>query len=158
MTALQPTDATPATVAGRGGERIGWSDEILPTERTVKFNETEFAVPEAAGPDCIREIRALMRTRHPDVVWPLEYRTLAADEIPLSPPTAAPPSPSPCIRRRSCPTRASSPTSRPCSAIIAAGRTGASTTRIGGRSSPRSIRSGSASRPSDGVSIRADVS
>jgi FAD/FMN-containing dehydrogenase len=26
-----------------------------------------------------------MRTRHPDVVWPLEYRTLAADEIPLSP-------------------------------------------------------------------------
>jgi FAD/FMN-containing dehydrogenase len=26
-----------------------------------------------------------MRRRHPDVVWPVEYRTLAADEIPLSP-------------------------------------------------------------------------
>src|SRR4029453_3409833 len=55
------------------------------TERTVKFNETEFPVPETTGPDCIRELRALMRTRHPDVAWPLEYRTLAADEIPLSP-------------------------------------------------------------------------
>jgi FAD/FMN-containing dehydrogenase len=45
----------------------------------------EFSVPEAAGPDCIREIRDLMRSRHPEVAWPLEYRTLAADEIPLSP-------------------------------------------------------------------------
>jgi FAD/FMN-containing dehydrogenase len=85
MKALHPTEASPASVAGRGGERIGWSDEVLPTERTVKFNEMEFAVPEGAGPDCIREIRALMRARHPDVAWPLEYRTLAADEIPLSP-------------------------------------------------------------------------
>jgi len=85
MKALQPTEAVPAAVAGREGERIGWSDEIFPSERSVKFNETEFAVPEAAGPDCLREIRELMRTRHPDVAWPLEYRTLAADEIPLSP-------------------------------------------------------------------------
>lgn len=85
MKALHPTDALPAAAAGREGERVGWSDEIFPSERTVKFNETEFAVPEAAGPDCLREIRALMRTGHPDVVWPLEYRTLADDEIPLSP-------------------------------------------------------------------------
>ena len=85
MKALHPTDAAPSAVAGRPSERIGWCDEILPTERTVKFNEMEFAVPEAAGPDCIREIRALMRARHPDVVWPIEYRTLAPDDIPLSP-------------------------------------------------------------------------
>jgi FAD/FMN-containing dehydrogenase len=85
MKALQPTEAVPASVAGRENERIGWSDEIFPSERNVKFNETEFAVPEAAGPDCLREIRDLMRKRHPDVAWPLEYRTLAADEIPLSP-------------------------------------------------------------------------
>ena len=85
MKALHPTEALPASVAGQPGERIGWSDEIFPTERTVKFNEMEFAVPEAAGPDCLREIRALMRARHPDVAWPIEYRTLAADDIPLSP-------------------------------------------------------------------------
>jgi FAD/FMN-containing dehydrogenase len=85
MKALHPTTGEPASVVGRPGERIGWSDEILPTERTVRFNEMEFAVPEAAGPDCVREIRALMRARHGDVAWPIEYRTLAADEIPLSP-------------------------------------------------------------------------
>jgi FAD/FMN-containing dehydrogenase len=85
MKALHPTEAAPESMAGQPGERIGWSDEILPSERNVKFNEMEFAVPEATGADCIREIRGLMRTRHPEVAWPLEYRTLAADEIPLSP-------------------------------------------------------------------------
>lgn len=85
MKALHPTEAAPESVAGREGERIGWSDEIFPSERNNKFNETEFALPAAAGPDCIREIRALMQTRHQDVQWPIEYRTLAADEIPLSP-------------------------------------------------------------------------
>ncbi|HKZ06659.1 MAG TPA: D-arabinono-1,4-lactone oxidase [Methylomirabilota bacterium] len=85
MKALEPTEALPASVVGRPGERIGWSDEIFPTERTVRFNEMEFAIPESAGPDCLREIRALMRTRHPEVAWPIEYRTLAADDIPLSP-------------------------------------------------------------------------
>lgn len=85
MKALHSTTAEPASVAGHPGERIGWSDEIFPSERTVRFNEMEFAVPEAAGPDCVREIRALMLARHPDVAWPIEYRTLAADDIPLSP-------------------------------------------------------------------------
>jgi FAD/FMN-containing dehydrogenase len=45
----------------------------------------EFAVPFAAGPDCFMEIRALMQTQFPDVVWPIEYRTLGADDIYLSP-------------------------------------------------------------------------
>jgi FAD/FMN-containing dehydrogenase len=85
MKALHPTEAAPESVAGREGERIRWSDEIFPSERNNKFNETEFALPAAAGPDCIREIRTLMQTRHPNIQWPLEYRTLAADEIPLSP-------------------------------------------------------------------------
>lgn len=85
MKTLHPTEAAPESVAGRESERIGWSDEIFPSERNNKFNETEFALPAAAGPDCIREIRALMQARYSDVQWPLEYRTLAADEIPLSP-------------------------------------------------------------------------
>jgi len=45
----------------------------------------EYAIPEEAGPDCVREIRALMQTRYPDVIWPVEYRTLRADDVPLSP-------------------------------------------------------------------------
>jgi len=78
------------TVTGRltryvHDERIDRSYRIFPSERNLKFNETEFAVPAANGPDCLREIRQLMRHRYPAVLWPLEYRTLAADDIPLSP-------------------------------------------------------------------------
>lgn len=78
------------TVTGRltryvHGERIDRSYRIFPSERNVKFNETEFAIPTANGPDCLREIRQLMQHRYPAVLWPLEYRTLAADDIPLSP-------------------------------------------------------------------------
>lgn len=97
MKALNPTDlpigtalapAPPAT--GRltryvQPERVDWSYRIFPSERNNRFNEMEFAVPAASGPDCVREIRELMRRRHPDVAWPIEYRTLRADDIPLSP-------------------------------------------------------------------------
>ena len=78
------------TVTGRlarylNPERIDWSYRILPSERTVKFNEMEYAVPAEHGPECMDELRAMMQSRHPDVVWPIEYRTLAADDIYLSP-------------------------------------------------------------------------
>ncbi|MGE3267221.1 MAG: D-arabinono-1,4-lactone oxidase [Chloroflexota bacterium] len=96
MKTLNPTDlpsgelAPPIPAPGRlprylTPERVDWSHRVFPSERTVPFNEMEFAVPEEAGPDCLREIRALMRTWHPDVLWPIEYRTVRADDIPLSP-------------------------------------------------------------------------
>lgn len=96
MKTLNPTSAerldTPyrPTVTGRltryvHDERIDRSYRIFPSERNLKFNETEFAIPAANGPDCLREIRQLMQHRYPAVLWPLEYRTLAADAIPLSP-------------------------------------------------------------------------
>jgi FAD-linked oxidoreductase len=66
-------------------EKIDRSYRIFPSERNLKFNETEFAVPAINGPDCLREIRDLMQRRYPAVLWPIEYRTLAADDIPLSP-------------------------------------------------------------------------
>lgn len=66
-------------------ERVDWSYRIFPSERTLLFNEMEFALPAAAGLDCLREIRERMRKRHADVVWPIEYRTVQADDIPLSP-------------------------------------------------------------------------
>lgn len=96
MKSLNPTRAerldTPYRPAVTGrltryvhDERIDRSYRIFPSERNLKFNETEFAVPAANGPDCLREIRQLMQHRYPAVLWPLEYRTLAADDIPLSP-------------------------------------------------------------------------
>ena len=66
-------------------ERIDFSHRIFPSARNLLFNEMEFAVPEVHGPDCVRAIRQLMQQKHPDVVWPIEYRTLGADDIWLSP-------------------------------------------------------------------------
>jgi FAD/FMN-containing dehydrogenase len=65
--------------------RIDHSYRIFPSERNIKFNEMEFALPAENGPDCLLEVRALMRERYPDVAWPIEYRTVAADDIFLSP-------------------------------------------------------------------------
>ena len=68
-----------------GPERVDWSYRIFPSERNNRFVEMEFAVPAADGPACMQEIRALMQARHPQVQWPVEYRTLAADDLWLSP-------------------------------------------------------------------------
>jgi FAD/FMN-containing dehydrogenase len=82
--ALARTEAEPESVAGRDKERIDWSYKILPSVRELKFNEMEYSVPAAAGPACFRAVRERMKTRWPDVVWPVEYRTLAADSAWLS--------------------------------------------------------------------------
>ena len=82
--ALAPTDAPAESVAGRKGERIDWSARVLPSVRELRFNEMEYSVPAPAGPDCFRAVRERMKSRWPDVVWPVEYRTLAADDAWLS--------------------------------------------------------------------------
>jgi FAD/FMN-containing dehydrogenase len=85
MKSLNPTDETPSDLSDREGERIGHSHLIFPSERNNKFNEIEFALPEESGLDCLQELRELMLRKHQDVLWPLEYRTLAADDILISP-------------------------------------------------------------------------
>jgi len=74
----KPTEMLPA------GERVERSCAIFPTVRSNRFVEMEYAVPAEAGPDCFRELRDLMRTRHSHITWPVEYRTLAEDDIWLS--------------------------------------------------------------------------
>jgi FAD/FMN-containing dehydrogenase len=85
MKALDPTEAPPDPLEGRKGERIDWSDRIFPTVRDLRFNEMEYAVPAERGPACFRAVRSRMRARHPDVLWPVEYRTVARDDGWLSP-------------------------------------------------------------------------
>lgn len=82
--ALHPTPDDPGTSL-MVGERIDWSWRIFPSERNRKFIESEWSVAAANGPACFAAIRELMRTRHADVKWPVEYRTVAADDLPLSP-------------------------------------------------------------------------
>jgi FAD/FMN-containing dehydrogenase len=85
MKALDPTEAAPDPLDGVKGERIDWSDRIFPTRRDLRFNEMEYAVPAASGPACFAAVRERMRSRHADVLWPVEYRTVAADDGWLSP-------------------------------------------------------------------------
>jgi FAD-linked oxidoreductase len=97
----EPTREVTAAVAGAGAgepavtakgdpqswrERIDWSDRVFPSERNVKFNEIEFSMAEEHGPACFGELRALMLGRYKGTVeWPLEYRTVAPDDVYLSP-------------------------------------------------------------------------
>ncbi len=65
--------------------RARWSHEAFPSDRNVRFNEMEYAVPAERGPDCIREVGAHMRTCGVNFLFPLEYRYVAADDAWLSP-------------------------------------------------------------------------
>ncbi|WP_252089375.1 D-arabinono-1,4-lactone oxidase [Pseudomonas sp. MWU13-3659] len=65
-------------------ERVGDSHEIFANVRTVRFNEMEYSVPAEHGPACLREILALIRERDLRTWFPIEYRYVKADDIPLS--------------------------------------------------------------------------
>lgn len=67
------------------GDRVGWSPHIIPSVREQKFHEMEYQVPAEAGPECFGRVRDRMRSHHPDIAWPVEYRTLAGDDGMLSP-------------------------------------------------------------------------
>ncbi len=62
-----------------------WSHESFPSARPVRYNEMEYAVPAGSGADCINEIVAMIRKRKIATGFPLEFRTVAADDIWLSP-------------------------------------------------------------------------
>jgi FAD/FMN-containing dehydrogenase len=66
-------------------ERIDWSNRIYPSARSTLFNEMEFAMPMERGWDCLEEIRKLIREKHTQVTWGVEYRTVGADDLFLSP-------------------------------------------------------------------------
>ena len=87
--ALHPTDAPADPTVRQVGRRAGAGRlELahLPLGSGAdRFNEMEFALPAEAGPACFAELRTLFRHRHPDVRWPIEYRTQAADDLWISP-------------------------------------------------------------------------
>jgi FAD/FMN-containing dehydrogenase len=87
-TASPLTHAAPADDAGLTSaerERVDDSWRIFPTVRENRFNEMEYSLPAERGVECFLEVRELMRRKHTSVAWPIEYRTVAADEILISP-------------------------------------------------------------------------
>jgi FAD/FMN-containing dehydrogenase len=81
---MKVLDKTTDAVTRYGGQRIGPAWQIFPSDRDLRFNEMEYSVPFAAGWDCFCELRELLLRDFPKLPWPIEYRTLAADAIPLS--------------------------------------------------------------------------
>lgn len=64
----------------------GWSYQLLSKERTLKFDEMEYALPLEAGEACFQEIRKRMKEQfRRDVGWRVLYRFVAADTSYLSP-------------------------------------------------------------------------
>lgn len=88
--ALHPHPGPPDPRPDQPFERVDRAYKVFPSVRSNRFVEMEFAVPAEQGPACFAELRALMLTRHRDIVWPLEYRTLAADDTWIGPASGRP--------------------------------------------------------------------
>ncbi len=65
--------------------RVDRSYRIFPSPRNVRFNEMEYELPLAKGPECLREILAAVAASDVTTLFPIEYRTVAADDCWLSP-------------------------------------------------------------------------
>ncbi len=81
---LAETDAAPSDLAATRNERVGWSHDIISSTRNELHTEMEYSVPADRGPDCFNELREMVRRDFPDLQWPLEYRTVASDDLWIS--------------------------------------------------------------------------
>ncbi len=81
---IDPVNAEPQYPIASEGRRQGYSFEVLPSHRPHRHTEMEYSVPAEYGPECLQAIARLLREKFPDIVWPVEYRTVAADDVWLS--------------------------------------------------------------------------
>jgi FAD/FMN-containing dehydrogenase len=81
---IDETDQEPVYPLGVEGTRLAWSHEVLANHRPDLHTEMEFSVPVDTGPECLDQIRTLIRSDFPDLRWPVEYRTVASDDVWLS--------------------------------------------------------------------------
>ncbi|MDO8422872.1 MAG: D-arabinono-1,4-lactone oxidase [Parvibaculum sp.] len=65
--------------------RVDFSHKTLTSERGVRFNEMEYHLPREVAADALREIIKTIETNNIRVFFPIEFRTVAADDIWLSP-------------------------------------------------------------------------
>lgn len=70
--------------AGGHREYTDRSFDVFTTPRIVKFYETEWSVPVDAIPDAVREVNAMARSLAAPIIFPIEVRATAGDDVPLS--------------------------------------------------------------------------
>jgi FAD-linked oxidoreductase len=80
-----PTLQRLMTRAIGASERAGPAGRIFPSERNVRFEEMEYEIPAEAGPETLRRAMALVRDKRWPIIFPFEFRAVAADDIWLSP-------------------------------------------------------------------------
>ena len=73
------------TLAMTPSTRAAPAHRIFPSERDVRFEEMEYEIPAARGPDALRAAIAEVRARRLPIIFPLEYRVVAGDDMWLSP-------------------------------------------------------------------------
>jgi FAD/FMN-containing dehydrogenase len=79
MVARRAIETTPPSEAVDDG----W--KLLSNERPVRFNEMEYHLPAGQQAQAAREVLAAVEANRPDVFFPFEIRSIAADEAWLSP-------------------------------------------------------------------------
>jgi L-gulono-1,4-lactone dehydrogenase len=67
------------------GERLDRSYRIFANERRIRFTEMEYAVPRERGPEALRRVLDVIRSRRFEVAMPIECRVVAPDDALLSP-------------------------------------------------------------------------
>ncbi|MDK2759780.1 MAG: FAD-binding protein [Sphingopyxis sp.] len=70
---------------GFEGTRRGPAHAIFPSDRTIRFEEMEYEMPHAAGLETLSAVVDWIRRKRLPVSFPFEYRTVAADNIWMSP-------------------------------------------------------------------------
>ena len=67
------------------GKRRGPAHTVFPSDRNIRFEEMEYELPRAAGLETLDEVVGWIRRKRLPVSFPFEYRTVAADDIWMSP-------------------------------------------------------------------------
>jgi len=65
--------------------RVGYSHEIYPSVRNVPFNEMEYELPKEVAMECLKEIIDTGRKKKFPIFFPMEVRTIKADNFWMSP-------------------------------------------------------------------------
>ncbi|MGI9322987.1 MAG: D-arabinono-1,4-lactone oxidase [Pseudomonadales bacterium] len=81
---INETTEPPVYPLAEEGARQAYSHEVLPSHRPQLHTEMEYSLPREQGPECFAELRQLLQTQFTDLAWPVEYRTVAADDLWLS--------------------------------------------------------------------------
>ncbi len=87
---LTPTLQRLMMKSGISGRRRGPAHLVFPSDRTIRFEEMEYEMPRAAGLDTLAEVVGWIRRKRLPVTFPFEFRTVAADDIWMSPMNAGP--------------------------------------------------------------------